>query len=235
MIISEIKMPKDMKPGQADPIKLDPDKISSIFKFIRKNCSEFLNEGVKTTRKFLYRGMPLSITNGEKIVLGQSPTFRKSLSLFGNHQATQFLCDRYLLAAGFNAVRSNSIFSTSDIHRSSDYGNMFATFPINGFKFTYSTENPNTNASGYEYPYTPDDILSTIEQNNTLDQPLKIELRDPKLFSKYAQKFVKENGFYNTDLASGMQLDCDIFFVGKYIAVENRTYKNDLREFLRKI
>jgi hypothetical protein len=128
-------MPTELKHGQITPLDQDnkdkPD-YAAVFTYIETNCSEFLAAVVKA-KKFLYRG--INKAPDSYAIVGKPLKNRKprdsSLEL-----QKQF--DRLLTLAGFEALRSNSIFATSMYSSASTYGNVYAIFPLDGYKFTYS-------------------------------------------------------------------------------------------------
>lgn len=102
-------------------------------KFIQKletECSEFLAV-MRKTKLPLYRGVYTSkdtfygVPRTNRSTKDSSPTF-------------QIAFDGILKSKGFTALRSNSIFCTSNLEQASGYGDVFLIFPVNGFTFTWS-------------------------------------------------------------------------------------------------
>lgn len=108
----------------------DPQSMIDI---LNRDCSDFLKV-VKETKQFLYRGL----NNTESVFEGRTRIDRSPRN--SNKQVS----DRYdeaLKNFGFKALRSNSIFTTSDFNFADNYGsNIYLIFPKNGFDFTYSNK-----------------------------------------------------------------------------------------------
>lgn len=100
---------------------------------MEKHCSEYL-KAVRATKKFLYRGQH---DTSLPIFVGYP---RKNRAPTDSNPEAQELYDKYLSYMGFKALRSNSIFTTSDRYQAESFGNLFVIFPKNGFQFTWATE-----------------------------------------------------------------------------------------------
>jgi len=116
--------------------KINPifdEKTLKYFAYIEANCGEYL-KAVRETGKILYRGQRDS----------QAPIFvgypRENRRTKDSSEEAQKLYDKYLTMMGFSALRSNSIFTTSSEHQADEYGYVYAIFPKDGFKFTWSTK-----------------------------------------------------------------------------------------------
>lgn len=98
--------------------------------YINENCQEFLSYQ-KQAGKFLYRGMHSSAD----IFRAHSPVNRCPRD---NSTKIQKIIDTELQKRGFKALRSNSIFCTTQITDTGQYGKAFLIFPYDGFSFTWS-------------------------------------------------------------------------------------------------
>ena len=100
---------------------------------IEPNCSEALRE-FRSIKKVLYRG----IRNAPAYeFIAKSREDRLPLD---SSRASQDLFDEILIKLGMSAIRSNSIFSTTNISQASNYGRLYVIIPVNGFNFTYTKE-----------------------------------------------------------------------------------------------
>jgi len=120
-----------MQPGAEKPLKL---KEKGIANFIIKNCSESL-DAFQTAGAPLLRGL-----HGVAglVFVGQSRTdgSRRPVDVPIDIQRA---FDKKLSAAGFTALRSNSIFCSSSIAVAENYGVPYVIFPINGFTYAWSS------------------------------------------------------------------------------------------------
>lgn len=108
----------------------DRDKIENLIKFIKENCSIFLDfSDVRT----LYRG--IKGENKGAIFLGNSRNDRR---VKDSRPDIQLAVDTKLTELGFKALRSNSIYCTGSISTASVYGDIYAIFPIDGADYLWS-------------------------------------------------------------------------------------------------
>lgn len=129
---------KDVKALQAQRKEIE-NRVSlvndELIKYIETNCSDFLKH-LKTSKKFLYRGIKgTKKFNPNKPFVGRSPVNRKPRD---SSKLSQEMFDNYLLSKGFTALRSNSIFATSNYTRAWKFGNVYLIFPKNGFSYTWT-------------------------------------------------------------------------------------------------
>ena len=110
----------------------DPDKLEN---YIRQHCSDVLKD-IQAVGRYLYRGLRVS-GQGTSVFVGQSRQDRKPKDTVSIVSA---FFDRALDKNGFTALRSNSIFVTSDRSNAQAYGALYAIFPMNGFNFTYTNQ-----------------------------------------------------------------------------------------------
>ena len=103
-----------------------------MFDILDRECSDFL-QAFKETEKFLFRGLRETVSVFE----GRSRLDRKPKD---SRSAISQRFDQALKNAGFQALRSNSIFTTSNRWDAEGYGNtLYLIFPKNGFDFLHTT------------------------------------------------------------------------------------------------
>ena len=105
----------------------EKDKLSN---YIKKNCSEFLNEA---KGDFLFRGIRTPISD-----VFVADTYDLNRRPRNSNPALQELFDKELIDLGAVALRKNSIFTISYNTDASFYGEEFCIFPFNGFHYTWS-------------------------------------------------------------------------------------------------
>lgn len=115
---------------------------AKYFSIIEKECSQFLVE-MKKAKKLLYRG-----TNNAADVFYGKPHIKRRPT--DTSPLIQLKVDKLLTAAGFKALRSNSIFASSSYGQAEEYGDVYIIFPKNGYSFTWSSKHydwiPNLNS-----------------------------------------------------------------------------------------
>lgn len=109
---------------------IDP-KLLKYFTYIEKNCGEAL-KSIKEAQKLIFRGQD-DASHPVFVGYPRSDRVPKDSNL-----EAQKLLDTYLSTMGFKALRSNSIFTTSDMNQAGDFGDLYAIFPKDGFNFTWS-------------------------------------------------------------------------------------------------
>jgi len=121
-----------LKLDYLEKMKLRPTMgVKKMFAILNSECSEFLKV-FKETQKFLYRGL----RNYESVFEGRS---REDRSPKDSINEVSERLDQALKNAGFSALRSNSIFTTTDEHFAGTYGHtLYLIFPKNGFHFLYT-------------------------------------------------------------------------------------------------
>lgn len=109
------------------------ERLAKTFQYITTNCSEFLAY-VKASGQTdpLWRGI------GGKVPEIFASRSRENREARDSSDEGQRVVDLALKAKGFTALRSNSIFATSDWDRAENYGTVYAIFPKNGFHYTWS-------------------------------------------------------------------------------------------------
>lgn len=106
--------------------------LYKLFKRIEDECSDAV-AAYKNTQRVLYRGSRKS----DNAFIGRPWTDRSP-----THSDRSFseLYDQALSSAGAEALRSNSLFTTSDLALATGFGtHVHYIFPINGFHYTWST------------------------------------------------------------------------------------------------
>ena len=208
MKINELKLDliHKLKPGEQWKIpSSNTAKISGVIDFIRTNCSDFLKTAVQT-KKFLYRGIK---NEKREIFMGYPRENRPSIE--GEYKTSQAkIADSYLQAAGFKALRSNSIFCNSGAFNAGGWGDVYLIFPVNGFSFGYSKIHTCCTASDYTFPF---------------------QQFDDDDFKGQAEFFVRKNDMINTDLKWAMNMGQDVWIHGPYIAMLEK-YKTDFPEIM---
>lgn len=193
MKINEIDT--DLQPGekrQFEPSNTDASR--SWDKFV-SDCSESI-KAMQTANKLLYRGVR-NKANMPEIFVGSSRKDRKPLD---SGQKMQGVFDQVLADKGFIALRSNSIFCTSMYEFAVGYGPVYAIFPVNGFKFTWSSE--------------VDDLTEFMYNRN-------IEFtHEMTSYMQTHPDFVRS--YKQDNLVSALYSENEIFINGQYYAFRNR-------------
>jgi hypothetical protein len=119
----------EILPGYGKKFTLD--NIDDAIERIKIDCSDAVI-AMRESGHFLYRGM--EYTHPE-IFVARSRINRKALH---SHALLSSMIDHALIAAGMSAIRSNSVFCTTNDSTANTYGDIFYIFPKNGFDFTYT-------------------------------------------------------------------------------------------------
>jgi hypothetical protein len=150
----------DKQSGSVDP----------LIAIIEKECSQAL-AAFKSTNKVLLRGA--SSKTNPPIFHGRSHENRKVLN---STDVGQQIYDYVLTKMGITALRSNSIFATTDEYQAGEYGNaIYAIIPKNGFAFSWALHEPDL---------VIDDIDSLLKENvleKIIDSIDKYVENNPKL------------------------------------------------------
>jgi hypothetical protein len=131
MRLFEFDIQKILAPGNMKSLSKNEKYLCNL---IHKHCSDALT-AMKSTGKFLYHGSDNHDMGHNKAIVGHTNVDRqpKDIDIFA-----QKVIDSKLAAAGFKALRANSIFCTGSESQAHTYGSLFYIFPINGFNFTWS-------------------------------------------------------------------------------------------------
>lgn len=113
---------------QQEADEFDPQEF---FTRVVKECSFAVN-AMKKTRELLFRGRNSLLSPNQ--LYYPNPN-RQPID---NKPSMQRVVDSVLSAAGFTALRGNSIFCTSNKIQASSYGLVHVIFPLDGFTFTWS-------------------------------------------------------------------------------------------------
>jgi hypothetical protein len=154
--------------------------VQKMFAILDSECSEFLKV-FKETQKFLYRGLRDTVSVFE----GRSREDRSPQDST-NEISERF--DQALKNAGFSALRSNSIFTTTSLGFASTYGHtLYLIFPKNGFHFLYTN--------------TKDLILN--------DWSLIADVNEMREFKEKLRNWLEANveDWKNTDIGYGVEND----------------------------
>lgn len=208
MKIHEIEEP--INPGQKQQFD-DSSNIDKYTSLIRKNCSDALSAMIET-QKFLYRGYAFPQPLAFK---GRSRNDRRPLSF---DVQTQKMLDSMLANNGFEAIRSNSIYVTSQHteaefytgyappgqgkNKDSDSGNVYYVFPINGFKFTWA--------------------MKTSDLYGDFTETDRSWLKSPDPI--YRDKLIEKYGITNENFAGAVQSGNEILIHGEYYAFNVREF-----------
>ena len=133
MKIDEVLKIGKIKPGGFR--KISPKRVNDVIGFIQNNCTDILST-YKQTNKLLYRGTKeFNFLRSPEFFLKKSYDKRIPKDTIKKYQDQ---LDRKLKEAGFEALRSNSIFTTGQESTADSYGDKYAIFPIDGFSYTWA-------------------------------------------------------------------------------------------------
>lgn len=129
----ETKLRDQLQKATASAMQNQAKSFGPLVQTIQKECSQAL-KAFKSTGKILFRGLKKNKTNTPAYV-GRSWNERKTMN---STEQGQQIFDYALQKMGISALRSNSIFTTSDSNQASGYGNLYIIIPKNGFQFSWS-------------------------------------------------------------------------------------------------
>lgn len=206
MKINEVIEHEELQSG--DLKWLTNQRVKSLADFIKKNCSQILDV-YRDKEKYLYRGMKMGHSY---VLLASSQDNRKPKDTPEN---IQIKIDNRLKEAGFKALRSNSIFCSSNYYIAAAYSQegfegVFIIFPLNGFNFTY-----NINA-GDLYSYYG------LKNGNSRTEMFMHDLESDIPSSEH---FCETYGFRNEDLGRAIINYKEVYINGKYIAIKTKWSK----------
>jgi hypothetical protein len=116
------------------------DIVDYYSNLVETECSEFLQISKFTRGELLYRGVGGSTTAKQSLFPSAFPGVPNSnRSPTDSSTLMQFTVDSVLKKSGFEALRSNSIFTTSNYDMAREYGKVYVVFPKDGFDFTWSS------------------------------------------------------------------------------------------------
>ena len=133
----------EIAPGEKRSIQIQ--KFDAIWdNLIVTNCNEII-EIYSKSNSFLYRGIKgsknLIFRGYSRIDRFPSDSYRSLSDLF----------DIGLKKCGMTALRSNSLFTANSVELSSQFGNEYIIFPIDGFEYTYTTSNDLVLNNRYDF------------------------------------------------------------------------------------
>lgn len=203
-----------LKPGQQVDIAkpIPTSSFGDVLQYIEKNCSEFLTHA-RQTHKVLYRGIK---GNHPDIFIGypRIDRVRKRGGVSEDYAKVGDYCDKLLSMMGFTALRSNSIFCNSVLFNVLSWGEAWTIFPLNGYSFCYSADKTDIAAGDY---YWPNFELVSYGPGELVDF-----LKHTKLDRSYAELFVQDNEFRDTDINKALAIGHDIWIRGEFIAISNK-------------
>lgn len=123
-----------------DQLKQIPDlneHEQKLIDLINKNCGEYI-QAVQKSKSWLYRG-----AGGPNQYLARSWESRRPKD---SDREAQVMFDRMLIKLGFKALRSNSIFATSDVWHASQFGSqVYVILPLDKHSaYTYTSHDDIT-------------------------------------------------------------------------------------------
>jgi len=134
----ETKLRADLQKATASAMATQAKSFGPLIQTIQKECSQALS-AYKATGKVLLRGVKKGKSNAPAYV-GRSWSER---SVLNSTEEGQKIFDYALQKMGISALRSNSIFTTSDSNQAGQYGNLYIIIPKNGFQFSWAFHEPD--------------------------------------------------------------------------------------------
>jgi len=177
-------------------------KATHYYNVVRSQCSAYLSIR-KTTRLRLFRGLNYHLDAFK----GRPYDNRRPMH---SSRKQQNELDRLLQAAGFDALRSNSTFVTTQERDIELYGGVYEIFPVNGFKFTWST-------------VFRDLTLDVFDNKKKLKSYNKL-IQDPKIS---IDEKIKSFGFTSENFEQAMRSGNEIYLRGEYYAFAKENVNSD--------
>ena len=109
-------------------------KVDQLVDYINKHCGFYVKE-MQKANQLLYRGAKSNESKDRYAFIGNSRANRRPRD--SNAVAAKEF-DKILTKLGFEALRKNSIFTTSNISGTLQYGTRYIIFPLDSAKFTYT-------------------------------------------------------------------------------------------------
>lgn len=166
-------MPRQpVTPGTQQSLKANtrPDSTTAekYIALLERDCSDALRAMV-AAQGFLYRGLrdkrtPTGNVPSPSAFRGAPHAARKAKDTY---PALQVDVDNLLKASGFKALRSNSIFVTSDPDQASEYGQLYLVFPVNGFDMLWSPKYEDF-YTGFLDRYGP--VVTAMKHSKYIDE-----------------------------------------------------------------
>lgn len=130
-------------------------KVDEFVKKLAKECSQIIPLYRKTNRVLL-RGTK----SGPQVYIGRSWANRKTKD---SKQGLQTSFDIYLKSKGFKSLRSNSIFTTTDMDQADGYGDVYYIYPKNGFAYHWYEEQTDLVLDDPSQVYSIDKMETIID------------------------------------------------------------------------
>jgi hypothetical protein len=187
--------------------------VTSYLEQIMTRCSDALSE-MQSVNQLLYRGG----SGKYKAYRGRSALKRAPVD---TDPRDQKIMDSFLKQAGFQALRSNSIFTTGSRQQAQLYGFPFYIFPVNGYHITW-------NEKIYDL-YT--DKASRVDKLlKWIYKSLESEYPDINVFTQAATsgklKSTRESaeklGFRQGQLGKAISSKKEIYLQGEYYAISEK-------------
>lgn len=202
----------EIDPGEKVNIPIDPkehSRLDRIVSMIQTKCSDAL-VGMSEAQDFLYRG-----TKGgtSEEFVGRSRNDRRAKS---SSYEMQVNIDKAFTMAGFQALRSNSIYATSNMMDASMYGsatNLFLIFPVNGFKFTWS-------------PIIDDLYVDIDRAYRDIPIATKMDFCYREADKEGLELFLKLTDYRSDDFGAAVASKHEIMISGEYIALNAIKYRS---------
>ena len=185
-----------------DPQRIQQE-VTETLQYIFDNCSDFVADA-KHSRNFLYRGFRGS--EPKPIITGSSTNNRRP---YGQSAIAQKVLDTIFTMAGYEAGRKNTICCTPDLSKAEAWGYSYFMFPVNGYKFTWSTE---INDIGGDYDF--ERILQSFVTGSDLSYNPIV-----KITPEEAREFVGKYGFHKTNMSTALAVGNEINISGEYVAI----------------
>jgi hypothetical protein len=210
----------EIDPGQKNTLKMTYDgeftppqsdsEVTSIIQLLNKNCSQVL-KAYKHAGQVLYRGIN-NVDDNISIFHGKSRDNRRTMNTRADISE---MLDNGLKNSGMIAVRSNSVFCTSDIDDAMYYGKSFMIFPLNGFVFTW-----NVKYKDFYTNYMANKFSNPFHSITERDAAIE-EFREDSERENFAQKY----SFTNMDFVKAIESEHEIMIHGEYYALRRADYK----------
>jgi hypothetical protein len=195
----EAKLRSDLQKATTSAVATQAKSFGPLVQTIQKECSQAL-KAFKSTGKILFRGLKKSKTNTPAYV-GRSWNERKTMN---SEPEGQKVFDYALQKMGISALRSNSIFTTSDSNQASGYGNLYIIIPKNGFQFSWSVGDPDMVIDDTRVLYKSevldkimDNIDALVDKGKMADSAAGYEWSEVLQFEGYerAMEYLRDNKY----------------------------------------
>lgn len=149
-------------------LKVLPAPVKKLFAKLEKECSEYI-AAAKKANEWLYRG-----SGGSDEYVAKSWQTRRPKD---SSSQAQELFDQMLASLGFVALRSNSIFATSNYDHATQFGDqVFVIFPVDHRShFTYTKEDDVTLNNVEDVGVNPKKLAKVKRELHDILQRIKTE------------------------------------------------------------